>query len=77
MLQTLPYTPDDETTFKFRVKALFARGPGRPRKADVAASSDEEEEDDEDDDAMEYEDDEEDDEEGTFIVCLFTFQGYV
>ena len=69
MLQILPYTPDDETIFKFRVKALFARGPGRPRKADIAASSDEEEDDD-DDDAMEYEDDEEDDEEGTFCMSL-------
>ena len=73
MLQILPDTPNDETIFKFRSKALFARGPGRPRKADVAASAAEEEEDDEDDDAMEYEDDEEDDEEGTFIVCLFRF----
>ena len=69
MLQILPYTPDDETIFKFRLKALFARGPGRPRKADVAASA-AEEEDEEDDDAMEYEDDEEDGDEGTFSMSL-------
>ena len=69
MLQILPYTPDDKTIFKFRSKALFARGPGRPRKEDVAASA-AEEEDEEDDDAMEYEDDEEDGDEGTFSMSL-------
>ena len=67
MLQILPDIPYEGTTFKFRLKALFARGPGRPRKEDAAASAAEEEE----DDAMEYEDGEGD---GTFIVCLITFE---
>lgn len=46
--------------------ALFARGPGRPRKAAAAV---EEEEAEEEDDDLEYEDEDEDAEEGK-ITCI-------